>query len=197
MQQRFIQLESDIEGALMRYIVDIRGASSHIVRNIRSSKIFEGDGSSIFREDSTRDETEIRKFSSEVSVDKEKILYGDWSEIIECFHAIGLEMASEQERMLFKVVEDATTRTGNVVSAEGKPISLDLILKMLEKVWIDFDRSGQPKLPTIVVGDEVGEQIRKLMNSPDVGNEQKKFDDLMRRKKEEWLAREADRTLVG
>jgi len=196
MQKRFPKLETEIDDAFVAFVSNSAGQNS-VVGQIRSHRLFEGSGSSIVRENELREETEFHSFSSELKIDTKVILYGRLSDLIETFRPLAMQMASEKERMLFEVMRNATEKTGNIVSAEGKPISIEKIFEVLEKIQIEFDQNGQPRMPTMVVGSEIAAQIEKMMDDSTADDHQKRFDNLIQRKKAEWLAREADRTLVG
>ncbi len=141
-----------------------------------------------------REETVMHRFTSEVEVSSSVILYGPIEAILQPYMAVGQELTAERERTLLDALKHATEKVGNVVDAGGKPFSPDLLLEALERIWIEFDESGKPVMPTIVAGEAAAAQIASLKDDTFYKD---KFEQLMQRKKAEWLAREANRTLVG
>src|SRR5258708_28502679 len=55
------------------------------------------------------------------------------------------------ETSLFDTVREATEKTGLGFDAGGKPFHPSMLWDMLEKMDVDFDKKGQPILPTLVV----------------------------------------------
>jgi hypothetical protein len=107
-------------------------------------------------------------------------------------------IAQQQERMLFTTVSDAVERVGNAIDARGKPFHPSLLHEALRKIWVDFDESGQPILPTIVVHPDMLKKIGPKIKEWEADKKLKaEFDELMAQKREEWLARESNRKLVG
>lgn len=192
MQRRFQRLEREIEEALIAYINT--GGTGMLSEQIRSYHLFEGSAASMVTENDEPEQTRINRYSSEVRVPSKAVLYGPIEEILEPFRLMGRDMAVEKERMLIETLNEATQRVGNVVDARGKPFTFDLFLEMIEKVWIEFDEHGKAIMPTMMAGSAVAAQMSSLDADP---ANKVKFDALMQRKKEQWLAREADRTLVG
>jgi len=71
---------------------------------------------------------------------------------------------------------------------------LDLIMTMWESMDIDFDETGNPRLPTIVASSKIREQLEKQ----EITDEQKeRFEQLIERKRFEWRDRESNRKLVS
>jgi len=194
MQKRFPRLERELEEVLIKYVSEVADEFSPLMKDIPTQRLFEGNASSAIREDGERDETEMRQFSTELQIPTDTILYGTINDIAEIFTPLGRELVSQKERVLFQSVEEWTEKTGNVVNSEGKPFSMEKLLELFEKIHIDFDDQGKPRMPTFVAGKEIMEQFRRLSEEP---VHQRAFNAIMVRKKAEWLAREADRTLVG
>lgn len=102
-----------------------------------------------------------------------------------------------QAKLLFEEVERATKLAGTVVSAQGTPLSANLLLDALERMEIDFDDDGNPIYPTLVISPALEKQVtllsEQMENDPAV---QSRHDAIMVRKKAEWFDRENNRKLV-
>ena len=100
-------------------------------------------------------------------------------------------------KVYLEVKEIVTTKTGNVVDAEGKPISYELLLRTLETIQLDFDDNGNPLMPTMVVSPEQYEKMKEKIveweNDPECN---KQFEKIINQKRKEWHDRESNRKLV-
>ena len=105
----------------------------------------------------------------------------------------------ELHELLFRKHSEATERVGNAVDALGRPFSADLYLEMLEKIQIDFDASGRPDTSgaRLVMHPDVAERVIPLMQQWENDEDfQRRYRDLMLRKRDEWRDRESNRKLV-
>jgi hypothetical protein len=93
----------------------------------------------------------------------------------------------------FKLVERTTDATGMTIDATGRPFSFELYLEGLEKVEIDFDKNGQPILPTLVMAPDLAEYIRSM--PPITPDQQRALDALMDKKRKEHDANRRHRRL--
>ena len=63
---------------------------------------------------------------------------------------------------------------------------------------VDFDEDGNPKMPTIVASPKMASQFEQLDGEfdadPDV---RRRYEELIEKKRQQFLTREADRKLVG
>lgn len=197
MQEKYPELESEIQTSLFRFVLQIADQNSPITGDIASHPIFEGDKSEMLREDGDCDEINMREFTTENIIPRKTILYGTLREVVDVFKPIGEAMASDKEKLMLDLMEVTTEKTGNIVDGRGKPLSHEMILEVFEKIQIDFDDNGVAKMPTIVASPAMEKKFEELFKGPQAAEFQKKFDALMDRKKAEWRAREADRVLVG
>ena len=107
------------------------------------------------------------------------------------------ELLDAQKRDLFRVLDETTQESGNVFDAEGKPFYPELLLEAIERIPIEFDDEGNPKLPTIIVNpaqmERFKEKLTEWESDPVLRD---RYVAIMRKKKEEWLDRENNRKLV-
>jgi hypothetical protein len=105
----------------------------------------------------------------------------------------------ELHELLFRKHSEATERVGNAVDAQGRPFSADLYFEMLEKVQIDFDASGRPETSgtRLVMHPEMAARVIPLMKQWESDESfQRRYRELMLRKRNEWRDRESNRKLV-
>lgn len=89
---------------------------------------------------------------------------------------------------VFAILENVTAAAGTSIKAGGRALSAELIAEALEKMEVDFDDDGNPILPRVIVGEGA--------NVPDVTTEgQRKIDEILRRKRELFLAQRRRREL--
>lgn len=191
------KLEEHLLSALTQFIEAVARKQSPVAGEIQRLRIAEGRNSVTERPDGTVDNVPFRKFSTESSLKRETLLYSPLDEIFLTFVPAGESLARDQERMLYETIEKVTEETGNVVDGRGQPLSYDFILASLEQIQIDFDESGNPKMPTLVVNPKVAERLRELDQSPEKAAFEKSLKELMSKKWVMWREREADRILVG
>jgi hypothetical protein len=108
-------------------------------------------------------------------------------------------IARQSEGILFSTLDEETKRVGNAIDAKGKPFDANMMWDALEKIDLEFDeRSGEPKMPTIVVHPEmmraIAQKITEWEADPAL---HKRRIEVLRKKKEEWRDRESRRKLVG
>ncbi len=94
---------------------------------------------------------------------------------------------------VFDIMGRTCKAAGTASDAGGKPFSFEMFLDGIEKIDLPFDEKGNPELPTLVVGPELGNQIRAMQ--PWTPEQRKAFDDVIERKRKEYNARRRDRKL--
>jgi hypothetical protein len=93
----------------------------------------------------------------------------------------------------FEYVGQLSDAAGTSIDAKGRPPSHELFLEMIEKIDIEFDKDDKPIMPTLVVNPEMAEVLRKL--PPPTPEQEKKHQDLMSRKRQEYNDRRRHRKL--
>jgi predicted transcriptional regulator len=135
---------------------------------------------------------------SQFSVTSSEIAGLSLDQLLEKLDKVAQEIAAAQSQHMFESVNQAVTKVGNVIDAQGGPLSPALFLEMIKKVQIDFDASGKPRMPTVVIHPDQAEKVKALMSQMEASPEIKsQFDRIISIKREEWRAREADRGLAG
>jgi len=107
------------------------------------------------------------------------------------------EMADERLSIVmphfFKVFEKTCDAAGTGTDARGRPFSFEMYLAGLEKIELQFDREGQPILPTLVVHPTTAKQLASM--PPPTEEQQKAYSNLIERKRGEFNARRRYRKL--
>lgn len=162
------------------------------------SPVHEGHGTCIQRADGSVDEQEFRKAGAQVSIPIEAITGGTFEEMLERMEPVADQIAKAQSETLFKAIEEAAKSAGTATNAGGGPLTAELMLDQWEKMHIDFDSHGRPQIPTLVAGPSQRTQMEaewgRLQSDPAL---RKRVEEVFARKKQEWVAREAERVLAG
>lgn len=182
--------------ALTRLMRDLaRGdgllAQIPVGRDFEGNKMSSGDVQGSIRDSGY---TEI---SSETSISADELVEKGFGAYIERVQKVAEDMQRQQTQMIFKRLEETTEEVGNVVDGKGRPLDSSIYLDAIEKVWIDFNDDGTPRMPTLVVHPTLGEKLKTLFPQWEADPAfQKRRADIVARKKKEWDDRESNRRLV-
>jgi hypothetical protein len=169
-----------------------------VVGEAPRSVIHEGRRTAMIRESGEVDETPLFQATAGWEIKAAEVPTMTVDGLLERMRNAAKDMAAQISKGSFQSISDAVDKIGNVVDGKGAPFSADLFLNAIEKIQIDFGPDGKPRLPTLVVGPSQGPDIQRALESFEKDPEQlAKFDKLIEKKREEWLAREASRKLVG
>lgn len=119
-------------------------------------------------------------------------------QVFQSLEGVAEDMARQSETMVFEKLDESTRETGNVLDAKGRPFEPEMLLEMLDSIWIDFDENGKPEMPTVVLHPDLFNSIKDRFKELDSDQDfLRKRAQIMARKKEEWRDRESHRKLVG
>jgi hypothetical protein len=168
-----------------------------VISDIRRFKSHEGDTFTIHRLDGSVTTSTYHLTETEFSIERHELPTLTPQQLIAKIDEAAGKMAEQASEHFFKELSEAVTRVGNVVNAQGQPISPELVFQVLEKIELDFDEHGKPHGLTMVVGTKVAEALRTLIPKWEADTElNTRYQDLMKKKREEWRDRESRRKLV-
>lgn len=171
--------------------------SDPLIASITQIFIHEGDRLVFYTVDGDRKETSFNEIQSKFSIPDEKLINEGPKALVSVANEVGGDMQKQLGRNIITKLEEVTKETGNVIDCKGAQISPDFILQALEKMQIDFDDEGNPCMPTMFVGQDLAKKIQDKLPEWEKDKEhKKKFEELMKKKKEEWNDRESNRKLV-
>lgn len=191
-------LRDEIGRFLNRYLrLKVRQHSGPFAQ-VQQSIIHEGRGSSIVRETGREDNTKIRSVSAEFRIDYDEVERLTLRDVMQRFDQLAQSIAEQQKPLFYEEIRSAAENVGNVMDAKGAKLSAEIILDTLEKIWIEFDKEGNPKLPTIIVPSSMQNAVKEISDEfnrdPSL---RAKHRQILERKKREFNDRETSRTLVG
>lgn len=98
--------------------------------------------------------------------------------------------------LAFSKLEEVLKETGQVIDAKGGDLTVEQYFQMIEQIAMSFDPRGRPVWPEAAGGQapRLREMERLVFSTPDL---LVRLKEIVRKKRENWNAREADRTLVG
>lgn len=165
--------------------------------SVQTRLLHEGRGMKVMRSDRSESNTEVQQLSSMMSIKFDEVPDLSFEKAIAKFDAMILDMARQQtglalERLSAEIPEEQT------VDAKGKKLDAEVVLEMLEAIQLEFYPDGSPHELHLVGGLFTPERLRavdeEFRSDPEL---QRRHDELIGRKREEWRAREASRKLVG
>ena len=110
--------------------------------------------------------------------------------------AAASEIARQTSRIGYEKIDEAISKGGTRVDAHGQPFSQEMYLEMIDKVEMDFDRNGRPTQTIIAHPIMAKSMIARMEEWEQDEAFQKKYKELLQRKREAFLDRESDRKLV-
>lgn len=102
----------------------------------------------------------------------------------------------QQMQIFFQTLDETTEKVGNKIDNQGKPMSADVLLRMVEMTQVDFDRHGRPTSSFVIHPDmiEAAKKIdAEIKNDPEL---KARAEAIQRKHYDSWLARENNRKLV-
>ncbi len=108
------------------------------------------------------------------------------------------QMAKQQHERILKEFTRAVQAVGNELDAKRQPFEPEHILKNLERLHIDFDQSGNARLPKLIVHPDMEPRAKRVLERLEMDPVlRKRLAEIIAMKREEWRARESRRKLVG
>ncbi len=103
----------------------------------------------------------------ESSISLDSIHNGKISDYTIFLYEISESQRKSLARNIFKNISQITDVTGQSIDAKGKPLSIDMILDLLEKVEFGFDDDGKPQFPTLIMPPHIIDKLNNLKPTPE------------------------------
>ena len=103
----------------------------------------------------------------EASLSWDAVRIGKIDEYTKFLFDISESQRKSLARHFFKNISEITDATGRSINAKGQPLTVDLILDLLEKVEFGFDDDGNPQYPTLVLPPAAIERLKTLKFTPE------------------------------
>ena len=157
----------------------------------------EGRGMKVTRADQSESNTKAQQLSSMVEIKFDEIPDLTFEKTIAKYDEMILDMVHKQTGFALERLSEDIPKSRSV-DAKGRTLDAEIILEMLETIQLEFYPDGQPQELHVVGCLFTPERLKavyeEFQSNPDL---QKRHNELIARKREEWRAREANRKLVG
>lgn len=142
---------------------------------------------------------EYKKTESSFSFTREEMNKITFREIVEKIQKSAEDLAGQMERSMFKTLNETIEKSGNVIQGNHQ-FSPEDFLQGLEMIQVDFDDSrDKPNLPFLVIHPKVAKKAMEQevqMTEEEKREFDKKKEQILDKKYEEYVARENKRKLV-
>lgn len=168
-----------------------------IVGQFSKETHFEGSGYSFTTPGEVQETESYTQVSSSFTVTDKEVIAKGIIVYYEKLNQLIQEMQTPMEMDALQKIHEATEKTGNVVDASNEEFDQEHIFRLYEMIEINFYEDGSiPELtfvfpPTLI--DKVRAKMDSWQNDP---NFLEGLERVIRKKKEEWLARESNRKLA-
>ena len=141
-------------------------------------------------------ESDLKEVSAGFVLKDEDIIVNGMNAYYAKIDEVAQSLKNQQERIMINTMQQAAERVQNVVDAKGN-FSFSTILDVLEKIGIPFDSKGNPLGPNIILSPDAAAKMRAMRPELEKNEEYKqRYNEIIERKRKEWLARENSRRLV-
>lgn len=118
-------------------------------------------------------------------------------DVVAIVRKTGEELGMQQAKLNFESFNQATEEVGNSIQMEGKPLTVDTVLQLFERVQLVFDAEGNPQMPTWHTGPDLQASVEKVLGQLNEDPEaQARLQVIVDRKRVEWNAEQDRRKLV-
>lgn len=194
----FPSIKSQLQSLLSKRLQYRIRAGDPVVAMIGHSVQHEGDRRIYGTVEGKQKELDYKELESSFSISRDEIKSLTPEDIIERIDKAAKEMSGHMARTIFATINQATEEAGTKIDWGGKPFTYEAYLEVLDKVWIDFDEeTKRPDMPILVMSPALYAKIKDKIPEWEKNEEYaRRFDEMMKRKYEEWYARECNRKLV-
>jgi hypothetical protein len=165
--------------------------------DVQTRYLHEGRGMKVVRADQSESNSQTEQFTSAMEIKFAEIPDLTFDKSIAKFDEMVIDMVRKQTGFALERLSEDIPAT-QTVDAKGKKLDAEIILEMFETIQLEFYPDGRPQELQVVGGlftpDRMKAVDEEFQKNPEL---QKRYDDLISKKREEWRAREADRKLVG
>lgn len=191
-------LKNDIERALLKYFQNQVDARLGVFNEAPKHTAREGNRMRTIRADGSVEDREFKEASAELTWNVEEVPQLTIKERKEKLDNMADEMARQISQNLFGTLNEVLGKAGQVVDRKGKPFDAEGIFEALEKMQLGFDESGKMQKLSIVTSPELEIRAKRVLEQLESDPTlRRRYEEIIERKRIEWLDREASRKLAG
>ena len=161
---------------------------------IPQSNLIEGNKVLYIDEDGSSEEVTMEKAEVKIEIKLDEIEEMTHERVINKIDTMERDMAKKISNSAYELMSEAAKEAGNVISSAGKPISVCLLLEMIQDMHLSFDEEGQASGLTFAGNPKLSPSLEEVILQFKTDPRYRK---LMEQKREEWRVRESRRKLVG
>ena len=139
-------------------------------------------------------ETDLQTAEAKILLPQDEILQYQIEAISTRIYDFCEEMISQAKTGFFSQISEIIDFAGNTFDGGGKKPDIDTLIGVFERMPMEFDDAGEPKLPTLVVPPKDVEYVKSLQPSPEQSS---RLAEIIDKKREEYFATKRSRRLSG
>jgi len=165
--------------------------------DVQTRYLHEGRGMKVVRTDQSETNRQTEQLTSGMEMKFVEIPDLTLDKSIAKYDEMIIDMVRKQTGFALEKLSEDIPAT-QTVDARGKKLNAEIVLELFETIQLEFHPDGRPHELHVVGSLFTPERMKavdeEFQNNPDL---QKRWEDLMVKKREEWRVREANRKLVG
>lgn len=149
------------------------------------------------REDGSTEDSHYKSVEEGFSVSMEEVPDLTLDKIRGKLDKVAEGMARTISQQVISDINQTLDKTDRAVDAKGRPFSKELFLEALDSMLLSFDDAGELQAPALIMHPDMWNSIQDEIKTWDDDPEfDKKYKQLLERKRDEWRVRESSRKLV-
>jgi len=152
----------------------------------------------VIRADGSIEDSDLKKASGEMVLALEEIPRLSIEQRLIKLNDMADQMARQISGHLFESLNATLDKANQVVNRKGKPLDAEAVFELLEKIQLDFDKTGRHDQLSIVIPPALESRAKQVFEQIDSDPIlRKRHEEIIMQKRLEWRDREATRKLVG
>jgi hypothetical protein len=187
----------EYEAATQRFVSEaveaLMQAKSPIYAQIPWESVEQVPDTQLVLEDGQVIENPSTLVSADFLLNVREIVAGNFDSIYVALDQIAEQSLATLMPALFEHIGQVAEAVGNTVDANGRELSWDLVLDLIEKIQMTFDENGQPNKITMAAGPGLYERLQALQRP--TPEQVRRHEEIIARKREEFRAQRRRRAL--
>jgi len=192
------KLKNDLMAMFSEYLRNQVNRNLGFLAEVPKHSMPEGNKLLVLRSDGSSEESDLFDSHSEIEFEREEMKKLDIFKIKYLLDKMAFNMATQIKEKSLKGIIKTLGENRNIGTCSIKDFNESHILKMFEDIQIDFYENGEPHKLEFIFPESMREKVieisEKINSDPEI---KKKHDELMNKKRKEWIDRETSRKLVG
>ena len=184
---------------MLQYRLDYKYLSNMgPLANIPESMVFEGNQTVLIREDGSVNDRDPAVAIADIRVELSEVERMNPAIVLNKIDKAAEEMARQLGKAFYEEIGRLADEGDQVVAVDANAFSIDTYFEMLERIELDFDDAGNPGEIMAPVHPKhfpaVKAALEKAKGNPET---ERRYHEIIERRREEFRVRESNRKLVG